>query len=169
MPRPLLRPALLLAPLLAALLAGCATPASVAPGQPEAEVLRELGKPTSRSVTPGVGPRLLYSRQPFGLEVWALQFDAAGRLISSAQMLTPVQFAKVQPGTQTRADIERRFGPPAQTFHFALIDQDAWMYRFLQDGFFKMAFWVQFTPQGVVTETGITTDPWSERDSDRAP
>lgn len=152
--------------LASALLAGCATPGGMAPGQAEATVLAELGKPTSRSITPGVGPRLLYSNQPWGFEVWALQFDATGRLISSAQMLTPAQFSRVRPGDQTRADIERLFGPPAQKLRFGLIDEDAWMYRFIQDSIFKMAFWVQFTPQGVVTSTGITTDPWSERDSD---
>ncbi len=157
------RLALLLATLL---LAACATPASIPPGTSEAEVIKALGQPTSRSITPGVGPRLLYSQQPFGFEVWALQFDEQGREISAAQMLTEVQFAKVRPGEQTRTDIERLFGPPAERFTFHLIDETANMYRFLESGVFKMAFWVQFNRQDVVTSTGTTLDPWSTRDGD---
>lgn len=147
-------------------LSACATPASIAPGTSEADTIKTLGTPTSRSITPGVGPRLLYSGQPFGFEVWALQFDAIDREISAAQMLTEVQFAKIRPGQQTRADIERLFGPPAEKFTFHLIDETAYMYRFLQDGVFKMAFWVQFNLQDIVTSTGVTLDPWSLRDGD---
>lgn len=148
------------------LLAACATPQGMKPGTSEAEVVAELGAPTSRSVTPGVGPRLLYSWQPYGWTVWAMQFDAADRLISTAQMLTHDQFIRVRPGQQTEADILRLFGPPAQRYSFHLIHETAWMYRF-NDGVFKMAFWVQFDTKGVVTSTGITPDPWSERDGDR--
>ncbi|MEG1969902.1 MAG: hypothetical protein RR101_07245 [Burkholderiaceae bacterium] len=150
------------------ILSACATPASIAPGTTEADTIKALGQPTSRSITPGVGPRLLYSGQPYGFEVWALQFDAQGREISAAQMLTEVQFAKIRPGDQTRADIERLFGPPAEKFSFRLINETANMYRFLESGVFKMAFWVQFTPQDIVSSTGITLDPWSLRDGDGA-
>ena len=38
------------------------------------------------------------------------------------------------------------------------------MYRFLDDGFFYMACWVQFDTEGVVTEVGYTLDPWRDRD-----
>lgn len=152
---------------LALLLAACATPARVAPGTPEAAVIESLGRPTSRSVTPGVGPRLLYSQQPWGYEAWAIQFDAQGRVISSAQMLSDQQFAKIRPGEQNRADIERLFGPPADRPAFPIKNETSNMYRYLRDNAFPSAMWVYFDPAGVVTGTGGGLDPWTLGGGDR--
>jgi len=148
-------------------LAACATPAGVKPGTPEPEVLKTVGSPTSRSVTPGVGPRLLYSQQPWGYEAWAIQFDEQGRAISAAQMLTDEQFAKIRPGQQSRADIERLFGPPADRPAFALTNETSYMYRYLRDNVFPSAMWVYFDTGGVVTRTGGGLDPWTLGGGDR--
>lgn len=152
---------------LALLLGACATPARVAPGTPEAAVVESVGRPTSRSVTPGVGPRLLYSQQPWGYEAWAIQFDEQGRAISSAQMLTDEQFAKIRPGQQNRADIERLFGPPADRPEFRLTNETSYMYRYLRDNAFPSAMWVYFDPAGVVRRTGGGLDPWTLGGGDR--
>ena len=86
---------------LALLLGACATPSRVAPGTPEAAVVESVGRPTSRSVTPGIGPRLLYSQQPWGYEAWAIQFDEQGRAIVVRATL-PNKDKRLRPGLFAR-------------------------------------------------------------------
>ena len=76
-----------------------------------------------------------------------------------------LHFALIKPGVSTQKDVYALFGDCAQKYVFHLSDQTAWMYRFLDDGVFHMACWVQFDMQGVVTEVGYAADPWHDRDS----
>ncbi len=67
-------------------------------------------------------------------------------------------------GKDTRADVLRDFGPPAETFSFPLMDETAFMYRYFIQGGFYAAMFVYFDPRGVVKRTETGMDPWRIRD-----
>ncbi len=99
----------------AALVAGCASPFhgyDIQPGTPRDAVLARMGPP-GRIVRLDSGERLQYSLQPFGQYAWMIDLDAAGKVIRARQVLTANEFNRIQPGTWTRADVEREFGRPA--------------------------------------------------------
>jgi hypothetical protein len=76
-------------------------------------------------------------------------------------------FARIRSGKDTRADVVRDFGPPAETFSFPLKDETAFMYRYFIHGGFYAAMFVYFDPSGVVKRTETGMDPWRIRDGDR--
>ena len=151
-----------------AVLAACATPASLAPGTTLDEARAKLGNPTGRYALPGGGTRLQYSNQPFDQSVWNANFDAQGRLTGVEQMMTDAAFARVRSGKDTRDDVLRDFGQPADMFYYRLRDESAWMYRYFTYGGFKAAMFVYFDPAGVVKRTETGLDPWSIQDGGRS-
>ncbi len=146
------------------LAAGCAHPQLLKPQTPRAEIIQSLGAPDAEVALPDGKTRLVYSLQPMAQEVYWVILDANGRMESTTNVLNRDYFALIRPGVDTEKTVFDLFGPCAEKYTFHLSKQNAWMYRFLDDGFY-MAFWVQFTYEGVVTETGYTLDPWHERDS----
>ena len=147
-----------------AVLAGCAHPQLMDGGMPEQTVEAKLGAPHAKVMLPDDQSRWVYSMQPFGEEVWWLTFGKTGTLVGKEEVLNRKHFALIQPGVSTKEDVWNLFGKYAEECTFHLINQTAWMYRFLDDGFFYMACWVQFDTEGVVTEVGYTLDPWRDRD-----
>lgn len=157
----------LLAVALALLLAACASPQSLKPGTTLAEARSELGRPTAEIKLPDGGTRLQYSGQPNAQSVWNVDFDAEGRLRQARQMMTDEAFMQITSGKDTRADVLRDFGPPAEVQTYRLKNETAFMYRYYTFGGFKAAMFVYFDPAGVVTRTEPGMDPWSIQDSDR--
>lgn len=147
------------------LLGGCAHPQLIEPGMTAATVETDLGAPDARVPLENGGERFVYSLQPMSQQVWWVDFNDKGEVVSRENVLDREHFALIKPGVDTKETVWKFFGKCAQEYHFSLVDQDAWMYRFLDEGFFYMACWVQFDMKGVVTEVGYTTDPWHDRDS----
>lgn len=152
--------------LAAAVLAGCAHPDLIDISTPETAVTASLGEPDAKIALPEGGSRLVYSLQPMAQEVWWITLDRTGRVTAKENVLNREHFTLIQPGVSTEQDVWNLFGRCAQTYTFALKNEHAWMYRFLDEGMFHMACWVQFNTAGVVTEVGYTTDPWHDRDGD---
>ena len=145
-------------------LAACGMPGSVKPGQNEAAVRSTAGRPTGVIKLAGGGARWQYSGQPFNQWVWNVDYDAQGRVVSVEQMMTDEAFAKIRSGHDTRNEVLRDFGPPAETFSFPLKNETAWMYRYFTFGGFYAAMFVYFDPAGVVKRTETGMDPWRIRD-----
>lgn len=151
--------------LIACLLVGCGSLAgSVKPGDTESAVLSTAGKPTAAYPLPGGAKRLQYSGQPFSQFVWNIDFDGAGRVAGVTQVMSDEQFARIRSGKDTRTDVLREYGPPADTFSYPLKDETAFMYRYFIQGGFYAAMFVYFDPAGVVKRTETGMDPWRERD-----
>ena len=134
-------------------LAACASPFgadSVAPGTPREEVLARLGQPTRVEQLPDRGQRLQYSLQPGGQYAWMVDVDAAGRVVSSRQVLNERDFHRIVPGQWSRADIEREFGPPAKVDGVASWNGPVMTYRWRDLGGADMFYWVYLDPQGIV-------------------
>lgn len=153
----------LLAFAIALLLAACASPLSLKPGTSIEEARPALGRPTAELKLPDGGTRLQYSGQPFNQSVVNADFDAQGRLRVVEQMMTDESFARVRAGKDTQADVLRDFGRPADTFHYRLSNETAFMYRYFTHGGFKAAMFIYFDPAGVVKRTETGLDPWSIR------
>ena len=153
--------------LMLAALTACATPQSLKPGTTLDEARSALGRPTGTYPLPTGGTRLQYSNQPFDQSVWNVDFDAQGRFVRSEQVMTDAAFAQVRPGKDTREDVLRGFGVPAQTFDYRLVNESAWMYRYYTYGNFRAAMFVYFDPKGTVLRTEGGLDPWALGGSDR--
>lgn len=141
-------------------LSACATPNSVPIGATLAEAKASAGAPTATWPLPDGGTRLQYSSQPAGQTVWNLDFNPKGQLVSREQVLTDASFTRIVTGRTTRADVLRDFGPPADIQTFPLKQQSSYMYRYVTQGGFAAAFFVNFDPAGVVVGTQTGLDPW---------
>jgi hypothetical protein len=139
-------------PLCAALLLGaCAHPwniSGIAPGTPREQVIAQAGSPVRVVPMPDGGQRLQYTLQPLGRYAFMVDLDASGRVVRSRQVLTEAEFQRIQPGTWTRDDVEREFGPPAMVDRVASWNGPVMTYRWY--GQSEMFYHVYLDPQGVV-------------------
>ena len=154
---------LLITTLLFALTA-CSTPGSVKPGSDESVVRSTAGRPTAVIALPTGGSRWQYSGQPFNQSVWNIDFDKSGQVVRSEQMMSDSAFAQIRSGRDTRPDVLREFGPPAESSRTFLKDETAFMYRYFDSAGWYAAMFVYFDPAGTVTRTETGMDPWRLRD-----
>jgi hypothetical protein len=159
MTRPMHRLLATLAIAFVATLAGCATGYGLAPGASREAVVQRLGRPTAVVALPNGGERLQYSQQPAGQYAWMADFDTGGRLVSFRQVLNENDFARIQAGQWTRADVEREFGPPARVEPMRGWDGPILTYRWNMGPDMDRFFWVYVDQQGVVRRAhqGIET------------
>ena len=137
--------------------AGCASnPDRVAAGASRDDVLRSYGAPTADIRTPGA-ERLQYSRQPAGQQVYNIDLNADGKVVSVTQAMTEAQFALVQPDVWRVADVERAFGKPALVGQVYSFKGDVWSYRYDYYGT-KKQFHVFIDAQGLVRRTQVTEE-----------
>ena len=133
------------------LMAGCAlTP--VLPGMSREQVVASYGTPT-RVVPLSSGTRLQYSRQPAGQSVVVVDLGADGKVMAVREVMKLQEFLKIEPGTWTREDVEREFGPPARVDGVASWRGDIMNYRW-RDGLQDMYFWVYLDASNRVQRTG---------------
>ena len=105
----------------------------------EADVRRQFGEPVQITEKADGSKVLEYPRQPEGSTNYLITIGADGKMSSLRQLLTPINFAKVQPGMD-QAEVRRTLGKPARTQRFAMKpDEDVWEWRFL-DGQQKKVF-----------------------------
>ena len=150
----------------AVILAGCAHPQLVDPGETTQQVEAYLGAPDAKTDMPDGRQRWTYSMQPFGQQVWWLFFDADGKFVERVQGLQRQYFNLPQIGKWTEDDIWHFWGRCAQKYEFPLVNQHAWMYRFRDVGGFYMAVWPQFDTSGVLRSMDVTLDPWVLQDGE---
>ena len=141
--------------LVALLLSGCAAE-RVLPGASRAEVLAKYGQPT-REVPLATGSRLQYSYQPFGQQAVMVDLDAAGRVVSSRQVLQSADFARIGINQWSRADVEREFGRSALIDRVASWPGDIMTY-YWKDASQDMFFYVYLDAANIVQRTGQGMD-----------
>jgi hypothetical protein len=154
-----MRTQILLSLLAAVGLLGCAPLERVAPGTPKAQVLSTYGQPT-RIVPLAAGERLQYSLQPAGQRTVMVDLDAAGRVISSRQVLQSADITRagqVAPGRWSRLDAEREFGPPASIDRVADWPGDILTYRW-EEGGVDLFFYIYLDNANQVQRTGQGMD-----------
>lgn len=151
----------------AALVVGaCSTlaPGALQPGASIAEARATFGGPTGEYPLSGGGTRLEFARGSFGKQTYMLDFDAAGRLVESHQVLTEATFATIVPDLPA-AEVRMRLGRPANVFYVPWQKIQVWNYRYQPAD----CVWYQVSigDAGRVTEAGYGTDPACDGPSTR--
>jgi hypothetical protein len=142
-----------------ALLAGCATPDSSLVGADRAAVLARHGVPPERHPLAGGGERFVYPLGGLQQYVWAVDLDAAGRVMQVSQVRTAANFGRVRIGVDTEADIRREFGPPRLVVPYSRVGLVAWMFPFVENGLWNQEMAIYFDPQGIVRRVESGPDP----------
>lgn len=138
---------------LTACLSGCAGIAPLSPGASLAEVRAAWGTPTGQTKT-ALGERWTYSTAPEGREVWLVEFDAGGRMLSRTQGLTMARITQIQNG-QTQPEVEALIGPSYWTLRYPFKPEElVHVYRF-NDIITPTCFYVGYNASGFVTSTGM--------------
>ncbi|MGO4329199.1 MULTISPECIES: hypothetical protein [unclassified Cupriavidus] len=152
----------------AILLSACATLQPVQAGQklvgaPQADVRAMFGLPTDTYRLADGTERWIYSRQPFGRQSYAADFDSNARLTSFRQMLQTSELYKAKVDVWTKLDVEQHFGKPREpTQYFPLMKREVWSYRFRHEDNWPSMFNFYFDDGGVLRQTQITPDPLAD-------
>ena len=85
----------------------------------EADVRARFGEPEKIWDAPGGGRTFEYPRQPAGTQNYMITIGPDGKMSALRQVLTPENFAKVQPGMMME-DVRKMLGKPMKTTPFAL-------------------------------------------------
>lgn len=122
----------------------------------EQDVRYLFGPPHAvREVAGGKG--LVYPLGPEGSHTLVIRIDANGKYQGRENLLTRENFNRVSPG-QREADVVALLGPPGRTQKYALKQETAWEWRFL-DGTETRLFVVMFDANGAVVSTATEEDP----------
>lgn len=135
-------------------------------GSPQATVRDAFGAPTETFQLADGTQRWIYSKQPYGFDIYAADFDASGRLTNYRQMLTEAEIYTARPGVWTKKDALERWGTPKEPIqYYALMKREAWSYRMYLPGYVPAHFSIYFDDNGVLDRTMIIQDA---RGSDRS-
>jgi hypothetical protein len=97
----------------------------------EADVRQRFGEPEKIWDGPGGARILEYNRQPAGQKNYMITVSPDGRMTALRQVLNPSNFARVQPGMMME-DVRKLLGKPARTTTYALKNESAWDWRYLE-------------------------------------
>lgn len=153
----------LVACLLVALLAGCASgsysPGTLAPGATQADATARMGQPTGRHALAGGGERLEFARGPAGRHTFMLDFGSDGKLTRIEQVLTEANFLQIEVG-MSADEVRKRIGRPGRVTLLTRQQHELWWYTF--DSPFCLVFTVSIDRDGKVAEFGNLPDPRCE-------
>ena len=123
----------------------------------EADVRRQFGDPMTVTEKADGSKVMEYPRQPEGSTNYLITIGADGKMSALRQLLSPANFAKVQPGL-SQDEVRRMLGKPAKTQRFALKpDEEIWDWRFL-DGSTRKVFSVTFGADARVMSSAVGDD-----------
>ena len=124
----------------------------------ENEVYAKWGQPENVWDGPD-GERILeYNRQPQGVVNYMISVGPDGKVSALRQVLTRVNFDKVQPGMMME-DVRRMLGKPAKQVPYQLQNQIVWTWKFLEPPNETRGFDVGFSPDYRVIRTEVGPDP----------
>ena len=148
------------------LMTACAffSPASVPLGTSIDDVRRSSPAPTGTYALPGGGRRLEFAQGSFGRQTFMLDFDSAGMLVATQQVLTRANFDQIVPG-MSGDEVLMRLGRPANVFGVPWQRLHVWNYRFF--GGDCHWFQVSVSDSGPVTEASLGWDPACDGPNER--
>ncbi len=124
----------------------------------EADVRAKFGEPEKIWDAPGGGRTFEYSRQPAGHRNYMITIGPDGKMSALRQVLTPENFAKVQPGMMME-DVRKMLGKPMKVTPYELKREIAYDWRYLNAPNTSMVFTVVFNPDYRVLRSGSAPDP----------
>lgn len=152
-------------------LAGCALPTAVAPGTPEVDVIGRYGRPAEvyPLPSPPQARRLAYPLGRFNQQTWLVDVDAEGRVLRVVEAISAEHFAQIRVGQDDTTSVRREFGPPRVIRTYTLSGLTAWMYPYLEAGWWNSEMAVYFDKSGIVTKVESGPDPRFVGGSDGKP
>jgi hypothetical protein len=142
----------LLAGVLAAMIAGCASysGSGLQPGQARlADVERAMGAPAERVNAPNGDTHLYYPR---GRQTYVAAIGADGTLRGIEQRLSYASFQKLVPNTTQAKEVRELLGPPQRVSRMERQQRDVWEYQWRNYEEMRI-LWVQFSYDGTLRET----------------
>ena len=124
----------------------------------EADVRARFGEPEKIWDAPDGGRTFEYNRQPAGHRNYMITIGPDGKMSALRQVLTPQNFAKVQPGMMME-EVRKMLGKPARITPFELKGEVAYDWRYLESPNTHMVFTVFFDRDYRVLRTGSVVDP----------
>ncbi|MDP9899831.1 outer membrane protein assembly factor BamE [Variovorax ginsengisoli] len=126
----------------------------------EADVRARFGQPENVWESPA-GRVFEYNRQPQGQKNYMITIGADGKMAALRQVLTPENFAKVQPG-MAMEDLRKLLGKPAKVQPWALKRETDWEWRWVQPPNSPMVFSVTLNDDQRVVRSGSSPDRGTE-------
>ena len=130
----------------------------------EADVRARFGQPENVWEAPGGARVFEYNRQPQGQKNFMITIGADGRMSALRQVLTPENFARVQPG-MAMEDLRKLLGKPARRTPYPLKNETAWEWRWLQPPNSPMVFIATLNDDQRVVRSGSSPDRSTEANS----
>jgi hypothetical protein len=124
----------------------------------EADVRRQFGEPEKIWDAPGGARTFEYSRQPSGHRNYLITIGTDGKMSALRQVLTPENFARVQPGMMME-DVRKMLGKPMKVTPYELKREVVYDWRYLKGANTSMVFSVVFDTDFRVLRTGSIPDP----------
>jgi len=126
----------------------------------EADVRQRFGEPENVWDVPN-GRVFEYNRQPQGQKNYMITIGADGKMSALRQVLTPENFAKVNPGMPMEA-LRKLLGKPAKVTPYALKRETEWEWRWVQPPNSPMVFTAVLNDDQRVVRSGSTADRSAE-------
>ncbi len=126
----------------------------------EADVRQRFGEPENVWDAPG-GRVFEYNRQPAGQKNYMITIGADGKMSALRQVLTPENFARVQPG-MAMEDLRKLLGKPAKVTPYRLKNETEWDWRWMQPPNTPMVFTAVLNDDQRVVRTGSAHDRGTE-------
>ena len=134
----------------AALVAGCAGPRSLVPGQStETDVRARMGAPRDTRVDANGDLVWEYPTGPEGVNTYFVRLGPDRKLKDVTQVLTEEQLEKVVVGKSSKADVRQLLGRPAEETVYYV--GPTWYWRFLKGGVQPGYLVVAFDQNGTVS------------------
>lgn len=124
----------------------------------EADVRAQFGPPENVWDEPGGARTFEYNRNPAGHQNYMITIGPDGKMAALRQVLTPSNFAKVQPGMPME-QVRRMLGKPAKKQPLPLKQEEAWDWRWMEPPTTSMVFTVWFDRDWRVARTATARDP----------
>jgi hypothetical protein len=126
----------------------------------EADVRARFGEPENIWDSPA-GRVFEYNRQPQGQKNYMITIGPDGKMAALRQVLTPENFARVQPG-MAMEDLRKLLGKPARRTPYPLKRQTEWEWRWVQPPNSPMVFTATLNDYQRVVSAGSSPDRSTE-------
>lgn len=127
----------------------------------EADVRARFGEPENVWDAPDGGRVFEYNRQPQGQKNYMITIGRDGKMSALRQVLTPENFARVQPGMMME-DMRKLLGKPAKVTPYALRREYEWEWRWVQPPNSPMVFTAVLNDDQRVVRSGSAPDRSTE-------
>ncbi len=126
----------------------------------EADVRARFGEPEKVWDAPNGGRTFEYNRQPAGAKNYMITIGTDGKMSALRQVLTPANFAKVQPGMMME-DVRKMLGKPMKVTPYALKNETHYDWRYMDgvNSSDSKIFTAVFNTDLRVVSTGSVKDP----------